>query len=124
MTITKNELSGRILSILGHRGMTVTALASASGVSRRGLHKMMHAETRMQISSLGKIANALGYTIDELTAEQFHLKTSAAGNIDQDKINSLLRLCDLLKEEIRTLQGTDSNGRNNACAAKSGRKDS
>lgn len=58
----------RIAEILKERGMTQTDLAAQIGISRVGLSKAINGNTT--ITTLRKIAAALGVTVQELFAPQ------------------------------------------------------
>lgn len=58
----------RIAEILKERGMTQTDLAGQIGISRVGLSKAINGNTT--ITTLRKIATALGVTVPELFAPQ------------------------------------------------------
>lgn len=58
----------RIAEILKERGMTQTDLAGQIGISRVGLSKAINGNTT--ITTLRKIAAALGVTVPELFAPQ------------------------------------------------------
>lgn len=58
----------RITEILKERGMTQTDLAGQIGISRVGLSKAINGNTT--ITTLRKIAAALGVTVPELFAPQ------------------------------------------------------
>jgi transcriptional regulator with XRE-family HTH domain len=62
------SLSATLRAARAARGMTVTALAEASGVSRAMIAKIERDEAQPTAALLGRLSGALGMTLSELVA--------------------------------------------------------
>lgn len=56
----------RVKAVAAERGMGPSELSKKSNLSERQVYKVLHGETRLRLSTVGKLANALGTSVDYL----------------------------------------------------------
>jgi transcriptional regulator with XRE-family HTH domain len=75
--MTDEALAAAVLAAREAQGLSTSALAERSGVSRAMIAKIERAEAQPTAALLGRLSGALGLTLSELIARAEHGRTSS-----------------------------------------------
>jgi transcriptional regulator with XRE-family HTH domain len=64
--------SDKLLYEIANKGLTVKEVAEKAGVGRKTLHEIVHGSKRPRLSTIGKVANAIGKKVQDFNKVTDH----------------------------------------------------
>lgn len=113
-TLSFVEVGSTIKRILDEQGMTQQALATAIGVSKQVMNKIVAGNKAINVTEISSIATALGTTVDVLLAPSGVIKQSDFLDCldhvqNQHTREKLLFLADVMHEILYLEEVVDAN---------------